>query len=539
MKLTRSRSCSSVYRKQMAPVTEEPAYTYQSVDIGQLCKQLKHFKLKPSRLSQLIQELPSDRSPEIATTAVQASGDDDWDLHLSQLGRREGHLMEKQTSQPPSPSILVQPSPLSPSSPIQPLLTPIAPLPANYTKWHIIKLRNKLDFLGKNDRGTREELIQRLNEYYLSLREIIHDNPWVREEFEYLMKGDSEEEELYEEYHEEDDGSAESRARGSEQYEDGNDDNKELLHSLLDIIDQMATRLINVEAALSTKRNVIPPPTSNPIQATYNPHKQTHASIPPPSSYTNEWKLAKSSTHKKPTEQKVKLTNRYSTLAVDNSVVNADPTPESESVVEPKTPGKNNKRCQIFINQRPENQHTWQQSTALFSDSICNRMSKNILKKQLGSAINKKAFPGATAVDMYRHYMIPTLENNTPDNAIIHCGINDLLSMEDQLTDETAANVAERIIRCGLVCKEYGVSQIAISTVLHKSGTHLQATTNQINNKLYTWCRKHSFNFINNINIPFTNPYDPNTLFYNDGLHLNDAGRDALLHNFKDYQSML
>ena len=120
----------------------------------------------------------------------------------------------------------------------------------------------------------------------------------------------------------------------------------------------------------------------------------------------------------------------------------------------------------------------------------------------------QKAFPGATAVDMYRHYMIPTLENNTPDNAIIHCGINDLLSMEDQLTDETAANVAERIIRCGLVCKEYGVSQIAISSVLHKSGTHLQAITNQINNKLHTWCREHSFNFINNINIPFTNPYD-------------------------------
>ena len=135
--------------------------------------------------------------------------------------------------------------------------------------------------------------------------------------------------------------------------------------------------------------------------------------------------------------------------------------------------------------------------------------------------------------------MIPTLKNNTPANAIIHCGINDLLSMEDQLTDETAANVAERIIRCGLVCKEYGVSQIAISSVLHKSGTHLKAITNQINNKLHTWCRKHSFDFINNINIPFTNPYDPNTLFYNDGLHLNDAGRDALLHNFKDYQSML
>jgi len=35
----------------------------------------------------------------------------------------------------------------------------------SYKKWHILKLRQKLNFLRMNDRGERSELINRLDEY--------------------------------------------------------------------------------------------------------------------------------------------------------------------------------------------------------------------------------------------------------------------------------------------------------------------------------------------------------------------------------------
>ena len=175
------------------------------------------------------------------------------------------------------------------------------------------------------------------------------------------------------------------------------------------------------------------------------------------------------------------------------------------------------------------------QKVALFSDSICNRMNKNELRKKLQCNINKKAFPGATTEDMYEHYMMPTLKRNTPDTAIIHIGVNDILSKgtpDGGMTANSIEQIAKDVIRCGEVCQSAGVNNICISSILSFRGRRAQSTINHINHQLAKLCSDNSYDFILNDNITYDSN---NTLYYGDGLHLNDDGRDILMDNFRIY----
>ena len=193
-----------------------------------------------------------------------------------------------------------------------------------------------------------------------------------------------------------------------------------------------------------------------------------------------------------------------------------------------------------------EQNNTWKQQQllttikklALFSDSMCNRMGKFELKRKLKCAVNKKAFPGATSKDMHSHYMMPTLEKDVPDTAIIHTGINDVIQKSDKdggLMAEAISDIASDIIKCGQVCRMYGVNKVCISSIINKKGVKIQAAIMLINDALVKLCEINSFDFISNVNIPYTEPYNENSLFYKDGLHLNDIGRDVLVSNFVEY----
>jgi hypothetical protein len=52
-----------------------------------------------------------------------------------------------------------------------------------WKKWHILRLREKLNYLGKNDRGSRIQLIARLEEYYRTLPSKIStsENLWIND----------------------------------------------------------------------------------------------------------------------------------------------------------------------------------------------------------------------------------------------------------------------------------------------------------------------------------------------------------------------
>ena len=210
-----------------------------------------------------------------------------------------------------------------------------------------------------------------------------------------------------------------------------------------------------------------------------------------------------------------------------------------------------NRRPQVVINNQPESDNAaWRtvpgnstyagtvkngRKVALFSDSICNRMNKHELRKKLQCNINKKSFPGATTDDMYEHYMMPTLKRNTPDTAIIHIGVNDILAKgtpDGGLTANSIEQIAKNVVRCGEVCQSAGVNKICISSILTFRGRRAQSTINHMNNQLAELCKDKSFDFILNDNITMDRK---NTLYYGDGLHLNDAGRDVLMENFSSY----
>ena len=57
---------------------------------------------------------------------------------------------------------------------------------SEWKKWNVVKLREKLNYLGKNDQGKRPVLVARLSEYYDTLPTKISqsDNPWVNDNFE-------------------------------------------------------------------------------------------------------------------------------------------------------------------------------------------------------------------------------------------------------------------------------------------------------------------------------------------------------------------
>jgi len=225
-----------------------------------------------------------------------------------------------------------------------------------------------------------------------------------------------------------------------------------------------------------------------------------------------------------------------------------------------ESPPKQMSRPTVVINQKPENVNIWPKTIPgnatyaetvrhgknimIYSDSICNRMSKWELNKKatesgIDCQINKKPFVGATSEDLHTYHMLPTLKNNTPDEVIIQVGVNDIKQLADKdgsMSSEVIGIISNNIIQCGQVAKSHGVNHVCISAVLPVRGKKFQQTISHINYWLENLCKREGFNFITNTNIVFNEatPVDEG-LFYKDGLHLNAAGRQVLMDNFIEY----
>ena len=92
--------------------------------------------------------------------------------------------------------------------------------------------------------------------------------------------------------------------------------------------------------------------------------------------------------------------------------------------------------------------------------------------------------------------------------------------------------ISNDIIKCGKVCAAHGVNNICISSVLPFRERLTNSTINYINDKLAKLCRENSFDFLLNDNIIYDHS---KSLYYHDGIHLNEAGRDILMDNFSTY----
>ena len=325
----------------------------------------------------------------------------------------------------------------------------------------------------------------------------------------------------------------------------------ELLHHIVVILEKLADRM-------SPQQHKSP---SDPTPRQAPSHHHCHTTVPP----LPEWQTVKKrTTPKRDVAQSFEHANNFNVLTNFDRELNP---PQSEvqhhlksEICKPNSPPKQKIRPQVVINQKPESVTTWPKTipghmsyadtvkrgrnVMLYSDSICNRMSKWELNKKATDAgincqINKKAFVGATSEDLYTHHMMPTLKINTPDAVIIHAGINDakqLAGKDGGMSSEVMDTLALNVIECGQVAKSHGVNSVCISALLPIRGRKYQQTINHINYRIEHLCKKQGFDFITNKNIVFTEatPVDEG-LHYKDGLHLNGAGRQILMDNFISY----
>ena len=160
----------------------------------------------------------------------------------------------------------------------------------------------------------------------------------------------------------------------------------------------------------------------------------------------------------------------------------------------------------------------------VFGDSIPSRIRHKEFNDNLHQGhCQLRKFPGATVRDM-KHYIEPTLERNTPDTVIIHCGTNDLQQRTgDELSED---DIAQIIIQIGERCKNAGVNCVMISSITSRRPLKCQKKRNIVTDKLRELCEQRGFVFIDNAEIRVDQH------LWKDGLHLNEHGTAKLANNF-------
>ena len=105
--------------------------------------------------------------------------------------------------------------------------------------------------------------------------------------------------------------------------------------------------------------------------------------------------------------------------------------------------------------------------------------------------------------------------DDKPDAVIIYVGTNDIL------TNANHEEIARNIIKIGLNCKNHGVNDVVISSVLVKKNPNLNALIRRVNDLLRDLCSMNGFGYICNDTI--TTEY-----LWKDGIHLQDLGKNNL-----------
>ena len=119
----------------------------------------------------------------------------------------------------------------------------------------------------------------------------------------------------------------------------------------------------------------------------------------------------------------------------------------------------------------------------IIGDSHLNRIRKHQFKESTAKAqVYVKSFSGANT-NQLDYYVVPLLlVDEKPDNVVIHIGSNDITKFN--YNNVNAEELAHRIINIGLKCRSYGVSNIAVSSILKRSSFNTNQVTYQINNIL-------------------------------------------------------
>ena len=189
------------------------------------------------------------------------------------------------------------------------------------------------------------------------------------------------------------------------------------------------------------------------------------------------------------------------------------------------------------MNNYPENQHSYgrkfsaseskfskrKKQIVIFSDSI----PRGIRLREFSYWLHKvyaqlKSFPGGTSKELL-YYVEPTLKSKKFDDALLHVGVNDLLSDESR---GSVQNLLDNLKQIVLKCKSAGVKMVLVSEIVVNNKL-TNAYISSVNQRISNMCRDNSFVFIDNNNIPTSS-------LFRDGLHLLEVGKRILANNFID-----
>ena len=131
--------------------------------------------------------------------------------------------------------------------------------------------------------------------------------------------------------------------------------------------------------------------------------------------------------------------------------------------------------------------------------------------------VSLKAFPGAKARPL-NHHFIPLLEDNTYNAAVIHVGINDLLS-----NVKSTNYICKDIIDIGLRCRNNNIGMIFISSIAYSSKVN-PSLIQQLNSALFDECRGNDFKFVDN---EVVSEID----LWTDGIHMIESGKLIIANN--------
>lgn len=253
-----------------------------------------------------------------------------------------------------------------------------------------------------------------------------------------------------------------------------------------------------------------------------------------------------SKNNKSPATPILEVRNKFSSLTINNAreeikeggddIYLADQNMDKSNVI------LNKKRPAIIVNNYPETNHVRKVPPIIPGNSNYSEILKNgrrvlvmgdsLIKRVKYKEFNRvlqfgkaeiKSFPGAIINELH-HYILPHLQNISPDIAIIHAGTNNL-SRYNTLK-QTNDEIVEELINIGMTCRKFGVNHIFFSGLCHRSSSFLNTKINAINSLLSNRCNDLNFNFIDNQSIHV------DSHLWKDGVHLNDQGIEVLANNF-------
>ena len=89
------------------------------------------------------------------------------------------------------------------------------------------------------------------------------------------------------------------------------------------------------------------------------------------------------------------------------------------------------------------------------------------------------------------YYVVPVLLDEKPNKVVIHIGSNDITKFN--YNNVNAEELAQRIINFGLKRRPFGVSNIAVSSILKRNRFNINQVIYQVNNILKRLCRLNDF----------------------------------------------